>query len=255
MTTPSNKNTKWIIVGSIVLVLAVLIAVGPILVTKYMRTKWENSPSYKVSNLLMKVSGQLLMAQDKKTLYVKGDNNLYYVLEGLIENLDDKIGESCSVLGKMRMPAENDTVDGNKVRMFIGVNKIMFANSSIDNEPANENNDNVDIKDKVIKKARLRAEINAKLNKPIMFDVAKGKVSSKQIKDNDNNDVTIYVLVNDFGDKYTLYKKGADLSILENKEIVCLGREILPPKNMPLIVDETTFEIYEVYDSKYKKLM
>ena len=51
-----------------------------------------------------------------------------------------------------------------------------------------------------------------------------------------------------------LYKKGKDLSSLENKEIIVLGREILPPLNMPLVVDETTFEIYEVYDIDLKKL-
>ena len=41
-----SKNTKWIIIGSIILVLAILIAVGPIMLKRYMRTKWE-TPSYK----------------------------------------------------------------------------------------------------------------------------------------------------------------------------------------------------------------
>ncbi len=255
MTTPSNRNVKWIIIGSIILVLAILIAVAPILVTKYMRSKWENSPNYKVSHLLMNVSGILQKAQDS-TLYIKGNNNLYYVLEDVKENVDDKVGAKCTVIGKMRKPAEDEMVDGNPVRLFIGVNKLMFPGDTfvVDNEQPSENEDN-DIKDKVIKKAKLRVEINTKLNKPIMFDVTKGKVSSETIKDNNNNDIVVYVLVDDFGDKYMLYKKGADLSVLENKEVACLGREILPPNNMPLIVDQTTFEIYEVYDANYNRLI
>ena len=52
-----------------------------------------------------------------------------------------------------------------------------------------------------------------------------------------------------------LYKKGKDLSLLENKRVIVLGREILPPRNIPLVVDETTFEIYEVYDTDFNQLM
>ena len=58
----------------------------------------------------------------------------------------------------------------------------------------------------------------------------------------------------EFNDNYMLYKKGKDLSFLSGKEIVVLGREIIPPSNMYLVVDESTFEIYEVYDTDYNRL-
>jgi hypothetical protein len=45
------------------------------------------------------------------------------------------------------------------------------------------------------------------------------------------------------------------LKNIDGVNVVCLGREVLPAANMPLVVDEVTFEIYEMYDSKYNKLM
>ena len=56
----SSKNVKWTVIGCVVLVCAVLVAVGPVLVTKYMRAKWERSDSYKIAPLLMKISGQVV---------------------------------------------------------------------------------------------------------------------------------------------------------------------------------------------------
>lgn len=255
MGTAPKKNTKWIIFGSVIFILAILVAVGPILITKYMRTKWENTPHYKTSNLLMNVSGELQISKDD-VVYLKGDNGLFYVLEELNQDVSDKANEKCSVIAKFRQAENNEIVDGNPVRLFLGVQKIIFQNSNdvLDNV-SQDKKDDIDLKEKSLKKARLRVEANTRLNKPIFFDVIKGKVSSINRKDRNGNDFTAFVLTDDFGDNYMLYKKGKNLSSLANNEIVCLGREILPPSNMPLIVDETTFELYEVYDEQYNKLM
>ena len=108
---------------------------------------------------------------------------------------------------------------------------------------------------KSVKKAKLRIEANTRLNKPILFDVIKGSVSVVNRKDKDGNDYSALILKDDLGDNYMLYKKGKDLADFANKQVIVLGREILPPSNVLLVVDETTFEIYEVYDLDYNRLM
>ncbi len=253
----SNKNVKWTVIGCVVLVCAVLVAVGPVLVTKYMRAKWERSDSYKTAPLLMKISGQLAVSKDN-VYYLKGDNNLYYVLEDLNQDLSGKIGSNCSVLGRVRIPKNNEKIENNEVRLFVSVNKIVFADKSeINTETAKKESDssNTDLKDKDRKKAELRAEINAKLKTRIMFDVVKGKVSSVERTDKNGNKYVAYILTDDFNDQYMLYKKGADLSVLDGKEVACLGRQIVSPNNMYVVIDESVFEIYEVYDANYKKLV
>ena len=255
----NGKNTKWVIIGSIIFIAAILFAVGPFLVTKYMRAKWQNGPKYKVSNMLMNVSGELKISADK-VYYLKGDNGLFYVLEDVKQDISEYNNEKCSVVGKFRQALNDETIDGNPVRLFIGVDRISFKDNGFilnNNEGNVKDKDKVDIniKEKTLKKAQLRVEANARLNKKLLFDVIKGNVSSIKRVDRNNKDYTAFVLTDEFGDNYMLYKKGKDLSSLENKEIICLGREIIPPSNFPLIVDETTFELYEVYDPKYNKLM
>lgn len=257
MGTENKKNTKWIIIGSIVFVLAILVAVGPILVTKYMRTKWQDSVKYKTSNILMKVSG-ILQKTDDNIFYLKGDNDSYYVLDNVKEEILDKIGQHCSVLGKMRLPKGEETIVGNKIRLFLGVQKITFDDSTeisnIDDNDDARNNDE-DIKKKTLAKTQLRLEVNTRLNKPVLFDVIKGKVSTQSRKTLDGKDVVVTILTDEFGDNYMLYKKGFDLSPLKDMELICLGRELLPLQNMPIIVDEITFEIYEVFDYEYRRVL
>lgn len=253
----SNKNTKWIIIGSIVFILAILIAVCPILVTKYMRAKWQDGPKYKVSSLLMNISGELKKTENN--YYVKGDNGLFYILENQEQDLSEKVGMKCDVVGTFRQALNNETVDGNPVRLFIGVQKIVFPEfgetivDEIDDVKKSEEDER--IKEKALQKAKLRLAVNIGLEKSILFDVIKGNVVSINRKDNNNNNFAAFILTDDFGDSYMLYKAGKDLSSLENKKIIVLGREIIPPKIFPLVVDETTFEIYEVYDTEFNKLM
>ena len=255
MNTSPNKNTKWIIIGTIVFVLALLIAVGPILFFKYMRAKWENTPKYKVSNLIMTVSGQIQKSNDN-IFYLLGDNKQYYVLENFSKDLSDKTGEKCSVMGTFRLPKNEDQIDGHSVRLFLSPTQIKFVDDVLENAKLDVGEKKVEnIKEKAVKKAKFRIEVNTRLNKPILFDVIKGKVAPINRKTLDGKDMIAFVLKDEYGDNYMLYKKNKDLSSLENKEIICLGREIIPPSNFPLVVDETTFELFEVYDTDYNKLM
>ena len=257
----SSKNTGWIILGSIILVLAILILVGPIMVKKYMRAKWQNAPHYQTKELLMNVAGTMAISSDQK-VYLKGDNGLFYVLEGIKQDVSDKVDAKSVVIGPFRPAKDGDTIDGNPVRLFITVQKIKFTDSDDSSEEFIDNTEKsipdtikVSAEEKSVKKAKLRIEANTRLNKPILFDVIKGSVSVVNRKDKDGNDYAALILKDDLGDNYMLYKKGKDLADFANKQVIVLGREILPPSNVLLVVDETTFEIYEVYDLDYNRLM
>ena len=119
-----NKNKKFMIFGIIVLILAVLVAIGPILVTKYMRNKWENAPKYKTSYILINVSGTLKMSS-RNELYLAGDNKMFYIIEDMSqEDIKNNIDKKITITGKMKMPKGDVTVDGNPVRLYISVEKI-----------------------------------------------------------------------------------------------------------------------------------
>ncbi|MGE4385646.1 MAG: hypothetical protein AB7E39_07280 [Endomicrobiaceae bacterium] len=254
MDSTPKKSKKWIVFGSVILVIAGLIAVGPVLVTKYMRAKWQNTPKYKVSNLMMKIDGKLQISKDNIP-YLAGNNGLFYVLENLKEeDIENNINKNCSVLGKMRIPKEGDSIDGNPVRLFIGVDKIGSHDLLTKNEDIPKDLSEK-IREKSLKKNKTRVEVNAILNKPILFDVAKGKVSVENRKTLDGKDISVFVLTDEFGDRYVLFDKKMRLKNIDGVDVICLGREVLPPVNMPLVVDEVTFEIYEMYDSKYNKLV
>ena len=227
-------NIKWIIIGSIVFIIAILVAVGPMLTMKYMRAKWGTERHYKTSALLINVSGELKKSNNNE-YYLKGDNGLFYVLEGIKQDVSKHIDEKCSIIGKFREAKNQETIDGNPVRLFVGIEKLIFRDSGeeiVDNDKKEVEKENVNVKEKSLKKARLRVETNTILNKPILFDVIKGNVVSFNRKDLKGKDYIAFVLVDEFGDNYMLYKKGKDLSFLENQNIICLGREIIPPENL-----------------------
>jgi len=252
----TKKNKKWIIFGSIIFILAVLIAVGPILVTKYMRAKWQNVPKHNVTALLMKVEGMLLLSENN-VAYLKGNNNLYYVLEGLgEEDINNYLNKNCFVLGKMSVPEKGAKIDGNNVRMILLVDKISETDFSKEKDLEKENKEFVEkTKEKVAKKNKLRIETNMKLNTPILFDVIKGNLSLQTRKKKDGTEVSVLVLTDEFGDNYLLISRGSLINkLISNEEIICLGREVMPLKDMYLVVDEVNFEIYEAYDLNYNKI-
>ena len=259
MSQEKKSNVKWIIIGCIIFILAILIAVGPFLLKKYMVTKWQNAGTYKTMNLLMNVRGVFNLSGN--TPYLFGDNDKYYVLEDLnLDNMQDYVGKTCSIIGKIRTPKNNETIEGNPVRLFLLVEKFIVDGVNVLSKNVEENSDietnkqDQKVVNKSLRRAQLRVEVNTILNKPILFDVIKGKVSSMTTKSANGEDITLIILTDEFNDKYSLYKKGKNLSYLENKEVICLGREILTPKGLPLIVDVTTFDIFEVYDYQYNKI-
>lgn len=250
-----NKNNKWIIFGCIVFILAILVAVGPILVTKYMRNKWQNSPKYKTSYVLINVSGTLKLSSEGE-VYLAGDNKMFYIIEDISEeDKNNNLGKKVTVTGKMKMPDGDVTVDSNPVRLYISVEKI--ENEETIKEEQTENNLNSAIeaeREKNLKKNKIRVMVNAALNKPILFDVTRGTLTLEDRKTLSGDIKTVPILNDEFGDKVMLVGKDK-IKNFANQKIVCLGRELPLVDDMPAVVGETIFEIYEIYDSDYKKLM
>ena len=253
MGTADKTSKKWVILGSIIIVVALLIAVGPIMVTKYMRAKWQNVPKHRTTNLLMKVEGTMLFSATQNVPFLAGKNGLYYLLENLSqEDINNYSNKNCFVLGKISSPTEGAKIEGNDVRMIISVDKISETGDNF----VDENKDAAEkIKEKAAKKNKLRIETNMVLNKTVLFDVIKGKLSLQNRKKKDGTEVSALVLTDEFGDNYLLVSRGKLINkMISDDEIICLGREVMPLKDMMLVVDEVNFEIYEAYDLNYNKI-
>ncbi|WP_413854416.1 hypothetical protein [Candidatus Ruminimicrobium bovinum] len=262
-----DKKNKWIIFGVVIFILAVLVAVGPILVTKYMRNKWQNSPKYKTSYVLFNVNGTLKLSSQGE-VYLAGDNKMFYIIEDISEedknnNLEHKV----SVTGKMKMPEGDVTVDGNPVRLYISVEKIVNLEKTENieqSEQVNSNNEekvnldssvDVDVEqEKALKKSKIRIMVNAALNKSLLFDVTRGTLALENRKTLKGDMKEVAILNDEFGDKVMLIGKDK-IKNFANQKIICLGRELPFVDDMPTVVGETIFEIYEVYDSDYNKLI
>lgn len=259
METKSGANKKWFIFGSIVVIVAISIAVTPILVSKYMKSKWQDGPKYKVKNLLMNVDGKLKLSKTD-TVYLVGNNELYYFIENpekfeMTKHIDKKV----SIIAKMRAPKEGDNVDGHPIRLFLTVEKFMpkdgYAQKSTPEDTEKISKEIQEkLKQKTLKKIKTRLAVNAILNKPVLFDVVEGKISFETRKNLKGVEVAVFIITDEFGDRFMMIDKKNKLKQFEGKTLICLGREVLPPKNMPLVVDEIAFEIYEVYNSEYKRL-
>jgi len=116
---PSAKSKKkWIIFGAVIAVLALLIAVGPVLITRYMRSKASHQIN---AELMIKVKGTIKKAQDS-TIYLAGDNNLYYILIGdYAEELAKNIDKKATIFGNIIVNNKDLKIEGNPVRMKIEV--------------------------------------------------------------------------------------------------------------------------------------
>ncbi|MDD5021503.1 MAG: hypothetical protein PHR82_05115 [Endomicrobiaceae bacterium] len=259
METKSGTNKKWFIFGSIIVIIAISIAVTPILVSKYMKSKWQDGPKYKVKNLLMNVDGKLKLSKDD-FVYLVGNNEFYYFIENSEKfDMGKYIDKKVSVIAKMRVPKEGDNVDGHPIRLFLTVEKFMPKEgyvqkiTSVDTDKISKEIQEK-LKQKTLKKIKTRLAVNAILNKPILFDVVEGKVSFETRKNLKGVEVAVVIITDEFGDNFMMIDKKNKLKQFEGKNLICLGREVLPPKNMPLVVDEIAFEIYEVYNAEYQRL-
>jgi hypothetical protein len=119
-----NKVKKWIVFG-VVVVVAILIAIVPALIGKRNK-EWKKPPS---ANFMIKITGTIKQAKDK-TLYLKGDNNLCYILLGdKINELLNNKNKRVTVFGNIIVTSDvaagidNTKVDGNSVRMRISVTR------------------------------------------------------------------------------------------------------------------------------------
>jgi hypothetical protein len=116
-----NKGKKLIVLGAIAVVV-VLIATVPALIGKRHK-EWQKPSSV---DFMIKVTGT--MKQTKDNTLLKGDNNLYYILLGdkltdLVKNKDKKatVFGNIIVNDNVAKGADNTKVEGNPVRMRIGV--------------------------------------------------------------------------------------------------------------------------------------
>lgn len=124
-----KSKKKWIVFGTIIAALAILVAIGPVLVTKYMRHKYTNPNNSVKSELMIKVKGVVKQSSDGKTVYLAGENGLFYVLFG--ENTNEllkNINKTATVFGNMYEPFTNEQVDEHPVRLRINVLNMGFPN-------------------------------------------------------------------------------------------------------------------------------
>ncbi|MCL1971567.1 MAG: hypothetical protein FWG57_01085 [Endomicrobia bacterium] len=130
MESPRKSNKKWVAFGIIIATLAVLVAVGPIFITKYMRHKYNDPKQHVRTEIMIKVKGVIKQSADEKTVFLAGENGLFYILFGpLTDDLLKNLGKTVTVFGKMYDPLQDEpTIDDQPVRLRIEVVNMGFPN-------------------------------------------------------------------------------------------------------------------------------
>jgi hypothetical protein len=127
----TNTKKKWVILGIIIAVLAILVAVGPVIISKYMRSSkpMQGTISSSTAEFMIKVKGVIKEDTAKELLYLKGDNGLYYILSSDDpDQIKSNLNKHATIFGNILAPKNEaeqvNIIDGNSVRMSIEVVKI-----------------------------------------------------------------------------------------------------------------------------------
>jgi hypothetical protein len=124
----ASRKKNLIIFGSIIVSLAVIFAVGPVIIARTISKTVKSVPK---AEFMMKVKGVIKQSNDvEKKLYLAGDNNLNYLLVGnKTQELLDNLNKSAVIFGNIVVfhkdgKVQKDTVNGTQpVRMQINVVK------------------------------------------------------------------------------------------------------------------------------------
>ena len=248
-----KKSKKWIVYTSIIVLLALLFAFGPIFFARYMRSKnIDMAQKLNTVKTRLKVKGTLSLSEDNK-LYLLGNNsNIYLIIGPFVDELSGHIGEEATIMGPIES-ATGKQINGENVRFTVIVDK--YAIPDFDVDILSEEQKNI-LNDKINKRRQFVDEINAKLKKMVRFDVIKGKIELEK-KNVDGVENSFKIIKDQFDDTYVLLGRtdAIGLSFDDNldKVVVCLGKTTII-ENIPLSKDEVFFEVFEIYDENLKKI-
>ncbi|MDR3111670.1 MAG: hypothetical protein LBU55_00650 [Elusimicrobiota bacterium] len=126
-----GSKKRLVIFGIAIVFLAFFTAIFPMILAKYMRMSYKKVPA---AEFMIKVKGIVKQSKNiEKTIYLQGDNGLYYVLTGdQTIQLQEYIGKTTTVFGNIMTPLnkegnkEQEFIDKNPVRMRVSVIRFEF---------------------------------------------------------------------------------------------------------------------------------
>lgn len=248
-----KKSKKWIVYTSIIVLLALLFAFGPIFFARYMRNKdIDMAQKLRTVKTKLKVKGTLNLSEDNK-LYLLGTNSSIYLIIGpFVDELSEHIGELVTIMGPIES-ATGKQINGEDVRFTVIVDKYGIPDLDTDNLSDEQK---IALNNKINNRRQFVDEINAKLKKTVRYDVVKGtiEVEKKSINGVEYN----FEIVKDmFDDAYVLLGNNDNIAsdIVSNvgKVVICLGKTTIID-GIPLTKDEVFFEVFEIYDENLKKI-
>jgi hypothetical protein len=247
METPQKKNKKWVFFAGIVAVLALAVAIGPILVAKHMRAKYAKTVRIKTSNMMIKVKGTIEISGD--TVYLKGDNAKIYLLLGdQLNEIKKNVGETATIFGDMAH-SEIPTINGEQVRLAIYVTKFglpdlpSFSGSLSDAESER-------LRQRADEKLEYRDSILTRLKKmdDVRLEVAGGVITHQTREVSEDLKRQYSILTDKWGDKYVLLVANGSFTFPDDgAEYIALGKVAIPSKNYPIKKDEVMFVVEGFY--------
>ena len=253
-----KKSKKWIIYVSIIVLLALLLAFGPIFFANYMRNK-EMDMAQKLNTIKSRLKVKGVLKVSDEDLYLLGNNsNIYLIVGGYVDELKQHLDEEVTIMGPV-LPPEDIKIDGKEIRFVIAVDKYGFPDLDIDNLSDEQKNI---LKDKINRRTEFVDDINAKLKKRVRYDAIKGKIEL-ETKIIDGVETAYCIIKDEFGDVYVLLGEGDNEKEISkmfdtigsniDNTVVCLGKTAIHG-NIPLVKDEVVFEVFEIYDENLNKI-